>query len=83
MAVFVDLDEEAEPPNSGIGGNPHHYDYRAAVHHQPDKQLLPSPAHAEGSTGDDNDANVTGASEPSSARDHFRNGMTEALGCYP
>jgi hypothetical protein len=80
MAVFVDLDEEAEPPNTDIGGNPHHYDYQAAVHHQPDKQLLPS--HAEG-TGDAIDANVAGTSEPSSARDHFRNGMTEALGCYP
>lgn len=80
MAVFVDLDEEAEPPNTDIGGNPHHYGYRAAVHRQPDPQLLPS--HAE-STRDDEDANAACAPEPSPARNPFRNGMTEALGCYP
>lgn len=80
MAVFVDLDEEAEPPNADIGGNPLHPNYRAAVHHQPDQQPLPS--HAEGAR-DDGDANGASTPEPSSARDHFRNGMTEALGCYP
>jgi hypothetical protein len=83
MALFVDLEEEAEPPQA------HQY-YRHGV--KPEwngervrqLQSLSAPANGAAGIGNSHSAESGESSERPPGRETAnKNGMTEALGCYP
>lgn len=76
MALFVDLDEEAEPPQT------QHYGLKPEWNGERAQQQLSSRINELTPTREDSDQSqpiVYGESE--NPNEH--NGMTEALGCYP
>ncbi|KAI1207192.1 uncharacterized protein F4807DRAFT_436014 [Annulohypoxylon truncatum] len=77
MALFVDLDEEAEPPQA------HHYGLKPQWNGERPQQQLSSGA--EGTAPANNDGGQSQPNiidrEPENLNEH--NGMAEALGCYP
>lgn len=77
MAVFVDLDEEAEPPQT------HHYGTKPRWNGEAAQQQLPSGAEGTAlarNGGGQSQPNIIDR-EPENLNEH--NGMAEALGCYP
>lgn len=86
MAVFVDLDEEAEPPNPQ--SHPYHHHIVAA---QPEwhadqtrQQQLLADGDAAAANGTIHGTESCESKEVSKSRENAnRNAMTEALGCYP
>ncbi|KAI1105126.1 hypothetical protein F4804DRAFT_305192 [Jackrogersella minutella] len=77
MALFVDLDEEAEPPQT------HHYGLKPEWNGERAKHQLSSGADGIAPTKGDGDQSqpATIDREPENLNGH--NGMAEALGCYP
>ncbi|OTB09168.1 hypothetical protein M426DRAFT_316462 [Hypoxylon sp. CI-4A] len=80
MAVFVDLDEETEPPQT------HHYGAGAEWNGERVKQQLSSEGHGTAPAkdvegGQSQSQSTTTDREPENPNEH--NGMAEALGCYP
>lgn len=71
MAVFVDLDEEAEPPQA------HHYGLKPEWNGE---RATQPPAGKNGSDGGQSRPTARDR-EPENLNEH--NGMAEALGCYP
>ncbi|XDG04532.1 hypothetical protein ABKA04_004147 [Annulohypoxylon sp. FPYF3050] len=77
MAVFVDLDEEAEPPQT------HHYGTKPRWNGEATQQQLSSGAEGTAlarNGGGQSQPNIIDR-EPENLNEH--NGMAEALGCYP
>ncbi|KAI1389538.1 uncharacterized protein F4822DRAFT_398758 [Hypoxylon trugodes] len=83
MALFVDLDEEAEPPQT------HHYGLKPEWNGERAKQQLSASgvngdgavAPTNGDGGQSQSVTTTIEREPENLNEH--NGMAEALGCYP
>ena len=93
MAVFVDLDEETEPPqphgyHSYHGFQPHPY---PGVEGEQIKQLPASPSFTNkpDAVSNSNGSPMSGVDPSSSHQPHAaledlnQSAMTEALGCYP
>lgn len=95
MAIFVDLDEESEPPQAhGYYHHPHGLQpewnnggKESESSTVPSLEVLP---HNGGSLTSDNDADPsqphaagTGTGTGADSLDLNKNAMTEALGCYP
>jgi hypothetical protein len=84
MALFVDLEEEPEPPQAhqyhhGHGVKP---EWSGELARQ--LQLSTGSGMVAGSDGGNSRLEPKGLSGPPPAEDEAnRNGMTEALGCYP
>ncbi|KAG4223443.1 hypothetical protein PC116_g28094 [Phytophthora cactorum] len=72
MALFVDLEEEAEPPQT------QHYGLKPQWNGERVKQQLPNGHN--GLHGGESQG-TTIDREPENPNEH--NGMAEALGCYP
>ncbi|OTA70617.1 hypothetical protein K449DRAFT_342528 [Hypoxylon sp. EC38] len=84
MALFVDLDEEAEPPQT------HHYGLKPEWHGEQARQQLSVGANGTApSDGGQNQSQSQSQSQPTTSdREEPKNlnehnGMAEALGCYP
>ncbi|KAI2624979.1 hypothetical protein GGR54DRAFT_594365 [Hypoxylon sp. NC1633] len=74
MALFVDLDEEPEPPQA------HHYGLKPEWNGVQTLQQLSLRAD---SVGDDGGQSQPATDRQSEKNPNERNGMAEALGCYP
>ncbi|XXH03685.1 hypothetical protein Hte_010091 [Hypoxylon texense] len=79
MALFVDLDEEAEPPQT------HHYGQKPEWHGERARRQLSSDMNGSSSPtkGEEEQSQSQRAPdrEPENPNEH--NGMAKALGCYP
>lgn len=85
MALFVDLDEEAEPPQS------HHYGQKPEWNGERARQQLSLGVNGAKGDGDrdggQSQSQSQSQSHPPTDREssnpNEHNGMAEALGCYP
>ena len=98
MVVFVDLDEESEPPQTHSYHHPYHSYHGHGYHSHiglegaqaqqpPPPPTAPSSDIKPGSMPNSNGSPVLGTDtslQPLAARESpNQNAMTEALGCYP
>ncbi|RYP45535.1 hypothetical protein DL768_008127 [Monosporascus sp. mg162] len=85
MALFVDLDEETEPPKRN--GYYHLHGVNLEWHNGQAKEASTAPSSAPSATmSDNNGSSLSGVdpSKPLATRENpNQNAMTEALGCYP
>ncbi|KAI1773547.1 hypothetical protein F4818DRAFT_113196 [Hypoxylon cercidicola] len=84
MALFVDLDEEAEPPQTHHYGHKPEWNGERAMHQMPSGMNGPAPMKSEGEQSQNqsqSQSQRTSNRESENPNEHT--GMAQALGCYP
>ncbi|KAF2965702.1 hypothetical protein GQX73_g7869 [Xylaria multiplex] len=83
MAIFIDLDEESEPPQTQVIHGEWNGERTKLQLHQELLAVGSTSAHASRDSSAVNDGGEEPAADKSMRENPNRNRMTEALGCYP